>query len=394
MSYDINIWSLKPVRIPENLPFIDEWKIFDHEAYFERKYWQIVVSNSSKVLEEDIPEEIYPQLPGIKFLTNVSLQPIGAPKSAYVKLNQIVKRIGKETYGIIEDQSDNIYLPTGVVKYVPVKGKKDERFSALVFKWLFTESPLLEEDGIKKFVNLLEKYLPEALPRRYGLFEPPQYKLKEEGIEHFIEYLEANINESVTIYPSKPVVSISLNFNDEWGFRQWGGCKKFRVNEIKVELDSEVLNQPGWKDHLMNFWENISVFIKPFYGEVRFINNLIRSRTTYWVDAKSEQHPIKSWWWEGVPRSLGQAVVIGKPYVELWEIIKEKGTIRDGLYFISTRDWNKREGLNKILGNVPNDIAQYESSLKDKMSGMEHEDIIYPKVFPFKREVIPKKSRV
>lgn len=393
MSYDINIWSIKPIIIPENLPFANEWKIIKQSAYLEGKNWQIVLTSSAKVLEEDIPEEIFPQLPGIKFLTEVNLEPIGAPKSAYVKLNQIVKHVGEKINGIVEDkQSDKIYMPTGVSKYIPVKGKKNERFSTLAFTWLFTESPLLEKNGVKRFVKLLEKYLPEALPRRYGLYEPPQFKLEEKGLEHFIEFLEKNRSNFGVWYPTKPVISVSVCFDEEWGFRHYGGSNKFRANYVEVEIDSEVLNQLGWEDHLRKFWRALSVFIKPFYGDVRFLNNLIRSKTTYWIDAKSERHPIKTWWWKGVPKSLGQAIVIGEPYVDLWNEIKENGTKHDRLYFVSTHDWRRGEEVDKILGKVPRDIAQVGPFFVDKMLSKEHHEIKYPQVFPFTKEAISKKT--
>lgn len=388
MSYGINIWSTKPTKIPKNLPFVGKWKIIKQTAYFEGKDWQIIVANSTKLLEEDIPKKILSQLPNIKFLTEISLEPIGAPNSAYVKLTQIMKHIGRESNGIVEDiQSDKIYLPTGVSKYISTKSGKEERFSTLVFTWLFTESPLLEKDGVNKFVKLLEKYLPEALPRRYGSHTPPEFKLVEKGTKHFIEFLEKNKNNYPVWYHAHPVVSVSVNFNEQWGFRRNVNSKNFYANYVKVDIDSEILNQPGWKEHLMIFWKNISIFIKPFYGDVRCLNNQIRGGTTYLIDAKSERHPINGGAWKGIPKSLGQAIVIGQPYNHLWNKIKEKGIKQDGLYFVSTQDWQKREELVTILGKVPRDIAQFEPSFIHKMLGKEYNQVKYPKVFPFTKEI-------
>ena len=68
MSYDIQIWSIAIPQWQDIIPNYGEWKILDKYILFEKPNWQIVIGPPSKVLEEDIPEEIIDKLPGIQYL--------------------------------------------------------------------------------------------------------------------------------------------------------------------------------------------------------------------------------------------------------------------------------------------------------------------------------------
>ena len=72
MSYDIQIWSVRPVVLPAALPDRQKWhpegEVWQHTA----KSWQITVTPSLKVSLEDIPEDVVGLLPGICYLTETN----------------------------------------------------------------------------------------------------------------------------------------------------------------------------------------------------------------------------------------------------------------------------------------------------------------------------------
>ena len=57
----------------------------------------------------------------------------------------------------------------------------------------------------------LEELMPEALPRRYGLYEPPKEKVRDSGFDAFSEWAFANLTEGIVIYPDRPFDEFSLD---------------------------------------------------------------------------------------------------------------------------------------------------------------------------------------
>jgi hypothetical protein len=359
MSYDINIWSIKPIKFPDSLPSKDKWSIQKDHACFSKGEWQIVVNASMEVENEDIPDGILPYLPGIEYLTEVSLEPIFSPPVAHTTLIRVINHIAKDIIGVIENvQEDTIKLTTGVKRVAPERRSSGNRFSLIKMSWWFNESPVEKEQGFIDLYNYLKTNFPEALPRRYGIYEPPQYKLEKDGEQHFLEFFFKNKYDSIVWYPHKPVVGIGFTFEKNWGFKKICDEQRFITNRISIEIDSCVFEQHGWKRQLINVWKGLTEIIKPFYGDVRILHDFISGRSTYWIGGRTEDHPVKSGWWLGIPKKLGQAVVLGDPYLSLWDGVRTKGEEKGGLLFISTDDWAKEEDVTSIVGPVPKDIAQ------------------------------------
>ena len=210
MSYDIQIWSVDPILLPGALPDVKKWRQERGAWVRASKDWQILIYSSVKVLFEDVPEDVAELIPGISYLTELTLEPIGAPEIAYNLLSTVSERLAKAAYGVVLDcQADTIITPSGVKRYRP--RRRDERFKVLTLSWWFTEGPLLTDTGLREFVSLLERMLPEVMPRRYGLFEPPQHLYSETGREHFLGFLQEHLDESIVWYPHRPILGVYVH---------------------------------------------------------------------------------------------------------------------------------------------------------------------------------------
>ena len=353
MSYDIQIWSVKQL-VPDDGLLSDENLIVEGSGWVYRtKNWQIVVGQSHKVIDEDLPEGIEALLPGIHYAADIMLEPIHAPKSAHAKLKSISKKLAKTSHGVILDQQLGTFqTPAGVKRYMP--DKREERFSVLILSWWFNDGPLLTKDGLDRLLNLMESQLPEALPRRYGQFEPPQHEYSGAKRDHLLNFLNDNMDTSVVWYPNRPVLGIHVFCSKQWGMKRQG----FKSNYIKVLIESSVLEQPGWATSIRKFWKSASLIIQPYFGDVRTINNAIRSRSYYAGDGKTDFHPVCGPWWKGIPRDLGHAAVLGHPYISNWPKFKKSGEIEGNLAFISNNNWMGKKNIARTIGGVPKNIAQ------------------------------------
>ena len=201
----------------------------------------------------------------------------------------------------------------------------------------------------------MERLLPEAMPRRYGRFEPPQHLYSETGRAHFLRFLQEQLDELFLVwYPHRPVASVSLSRSSKWGATRQG----FRANYVQVGVEGQALEQPGWTTALDRFWRAASQVIRPFYGDVRTLNGFARMGATYGSDAETEFHPVQGPWWFGIPCRVGHAAVLGEPYLALWPGFVEAAQVVDDLAFLSTNDWITPEEVSSLVGGVPEPLAQ------------------------------------
>lgn len=353
MSYDLRVWTALRPPLPASLPDPESWVLHGEAHSREGRNWQIVVSGPHEVLPEDVPAEVAGELPGIGFLTELSIEPITAPKSALQVAQKAARAIGKAAHGVVVDEQEGTSTtPAGVKRFVPAK--RPERFSVIDMTWWFTDSPVLSRKGVDDFVRLLEQWLPEALPKRYGLFEPPQHRLEETGLVHFKAFLIENITDIVVWYPHRPVVHVNISPQPEWGVGRLG----FRCGYASVAVERSALTQPGWQAGLTTFWKRAAQVVTPFYGDVRTLNGFVRSGGTYAVDMATEQGPVRGPFWRGVPRDPGHACVCGPAYLKLWPRFAEQAETEGSLGFITSDDWLSSEGVVGRAGPLPEAIAQ------------------------------------
>jgi hypothetical protein len=378
MSFDLQVWSVLPLR-DTAFEQAERWQQQSGSWTHSRKNWQIVVTASDKVLPEDIPDEAAQLLPGIQYLTHLNLE--GKSTEEAVKLAQsTANEIARKAHGAVFDpQEDSWRLPSGVKRFSAKKN--EESFDVVALSWWFLESPLLERNGREVFVTLLERMLPEALPKRYGLWEPPQHIYAETGKSHLLQFLDDNLHDTIVWYPHRPIAEIYLGFPSPMGAHKLG----FRTNHVSIEVEVKALSQPGWAVNLRQFWQKASALIRPIYGDVRFLGGYCRSGATVFGVAGYEGHPVRSWWWTGIPRNLGSGVVLGDVYQKLWPGFMPAATVLDGLAFTYSADWSSEQDLRAIVGEPPEDQRQPETGAgRDAQSNvLSPRGYRYPAGWPF-----------
>ena len=348
MSYDLRVWGRQAANLAECLLPSQGWTERDGGWALEKRSWQIVVSGPQHVEPEDVPADAADALPGLAVLVEMSLEPGAAPKAAHSALLSSARAVAGALAGLVEDpQEGSVALARGEKRYA--KPKREERFTVVDLSWWFVASPLRATGGTAELIRILSNHLPEAVPRRYGLWEPPQYKTDETGPEALANFLRENLDNSAVFYPTRPVVGLSLADCDAQEHPRLG----FRSNRLSIELEIEALRQPGWERATKRLWRDISRLLQPFYGEARVLSGLTWAGATTGSDMRTDVHPVRSWFWRGIPPTPGLAIVLGPPYVALWPMVDAE---RSGeLVFVEHPDWSSGESLHL---QVPTDLAQ------------------------------------
>lgn len=348
MSYDVRIWGRKNGDLGSRLSPRQGWTETANGWVLAKRSWQIIVGTPQPVEAVDIPAEIAEMLPGLSSLTEVILEPVTAPKSARATLAATVRGLAEELAGVIEDpQECSATLPRGTRRYP--KPKREERLAVLKLSWWYMNSPLNSVGGVSEFLSILRRHIGEAVPRRYGPWEPPRYTTEETGTDALAEFIIETLGTSSVFYTERPVVGFYIS--DCAGARhpQAG----FRANCFRLEIETAALDQPGWERAIRNLWHDVSRFLQPFYGDARILRDYLWSGATLSSDTQTEVEPVRSWFWRGIPPNPGLALVIGPPYTGHWA---PENAVSDGdLSFVETDIWADRMPLPLV---VPGDIAQ------------------------------------
>ncbi len=389
VSYDLSVWCVDPFTDAAGLPDRHRWSLHGDQWSREGKGWLLNAGPSVAVTAEDIPEQVEPLLPGIQHVVYLTLEPSGAPEAAFKALRTAASDIARTSRGVVLDpQLDSVELARGVKRYVPVKGAKEARLAVLDMTWWFESESLQDRASLEAFLAALRTDLPEAMPRRYGPTEPPQYELAQTGDEHLLTFLLGHLATGVVWYATAPVAQVSINIKSPTGWQQLGGTMEYRCNRASFRLDAAALLQPGWQTALIRVWKSVSRILRPFYGDVRTLTGYTRTASGLRSDGASDPPPTKSWWWKGVPQRLGHAAVIGEPYLELWPDFLRHARVEHCLAFASTADWRTDEDVTQVVGEVPARIAMefmpYQASRPGGGQSIAYPKA-YPELFPFRR---------
>ena len=360
MSYDLEIWSAREPEFPAALPSPERWVRQNGTWAYPGKGWQIVLDDPVGVDAEDVPERIGGLLAGIAYLTRISAEPAHAPKAAHQLLMRTARSLAKAAHGVLHDpQEDSFQLGSGVKRFVPPGKEQQDRTLAL--SWWFGPDALATKAGFETLVGLLRKHMPEALPRRYGTYEPPEHRLSERGDAHLVEFLATEGRRFMPVlFPHRPVTGFGMHLPEPFGQSQ--DRHGFRANTISIEILAATLQQPGWERQVRGLWRRMSEFLQPFYGDVRFVSD-------------SQPHPVRAWYWRGMPRTPGVAAVIGRAYQELWPPFAEARQPGGSLAYFEAEAWGEPGDIFAGAGGLPADLVNPNANYW----GIEK----YPVLWPF-----------
>lgn len=297
MSYDLKIWSTNKIE-PTN-----EIKIGDHV---------IIVDSSVLVEDEDIPTFIMLSRKTTKYLTEIHIQPFTENQEIITAALKIAKKLAKSCDGSIENPQEE---GNNAINGKFGKEKNPETVSIV---WYMSPIESLV-DKYLEMISIFEKYMPNALPRRYGDYEPPQYKYEQTGKDHFVKCLKSS-NGDLVWYASNPIqyVYISDAFS-----RKFPVEDDFRSNKVELIVFKKAFLDSIWNKALIRLFKEVALILNPFYAEI--------------ID--TEESEVISWWWKGLPHRGGIATIIGKPYLDIMPGITKRGVmLSDNLVYIANSE--------------------------------------------------------
>lgn len=373
MSYDIYIYleENNEEKIEEIL-YENFYQQTGNEFLFETDNFVIHFSEILSIEEEDIPPDIFNSYPGLKYSIEINIEG-KITKKTIKAVQRLSKKIVKTCKGYILD-SQNEVANQKPIKY-KLKPDKENNESLHLYFYFENENFDFDKKNIS-LINIVKKYLPEALPRRYGRYEPPQYKIERNGESHFINFLKES-DYDIVWYPYKPVKWYFMSIPNDDKNNQIEN-NRFRCATIDIEISLSVLEFEGWYNKIVRFWFEASVLLNTFFSEIRI-----------------GESPNMSWWFKGIPRKLGIGALVNEKYSSFWPNITESINCEERFkYCLIPFDKRKDQSVDQLIGNPPEKISHVERKIgffkrlfsKKKnplLNGAFIDDIEYPKIFPF-----------
>ena len=385
MSYDLRLWSIVPVPASALQKLMPHARVLDDGVELAGEGWLATIGHSTPVEVEDVPDYIAAASPGIKSLNDLVIQPISAPDDAKDAIKQALKALAEEFYGVVEDpQTGMLLLPSGTRRAQPTR-QTESRLSTLGLNYWFTESPLRTRDGRGRLLDYLAENLPAALPRRYGLHEPPGEKWEVGGQTAFLDFLDRQAaGRQSVIYPSHPCVSFDF-FPVDFGWRR-GPRRVFKCGCLKIAFDFAALEDAAYRSILEKAWLDIARIVQPFATNVEVVDGWTYSRGHLWVDAQTGDSVCTTAWF-GVPRRLGLAFGLAEICLPYWPRMRTNAAMSDGLAYVDAGNWRSRRSVSEIIGEAPSAIRERPGRGRtlERNGAVRHEPAPqgYPSVFFF-----------
>lgn len=199
----------------------------------------------------------------------------------------------------MRDEDQTAWSPGG--KRRAPRERRKAGFDLLTLSWWAAGGPLLREEGLLEFLQVLQRWLPEAVPTRWDLVEPPSPFLRDEGILVLAAFLHANREEVVILWSDPPFLGLDLDISVNWGAEDQVG---FRATWVELAVHGDLLKDDGWAKQLARSFEELSLVIVPFYAEARLrpggrwtrqggagASSLHPVRRMYWAASRSYSRP-------------------------------------------------------------------------------------------------------
>ena len=172
-----------------------------------KRSYSFTVDGPFAVEPEDLPDEVTAVLPEAATMFQVLVE--GTVESEIVHGVRFAKKLAKACHGVaVDEQTEEVWPKPRVV--TPAVPKVSPYKDLVDFSWyvLADEMPV---DLPERYVRLAEEYLPEALPVRFGPFQPYQGNFARDGIEGLMrEWKDAYL--SLIITTTFPVKHVSLRY--------------------------------------------------------------------------------------------------------------------------------------------------------------------------------------
>jgi hypothetical protein len=304
----------------------------------ERAYC-FTVSGPFRVEAEDVPHDVAAAVPGISAVYYVMVE--GSAEAARPFAREFALRLAWVFGGAVLDQQAAEVWARGA-RRPATRPPDEERADVVELNWYVSSDSLAGNAGAD-YVRLSRQLLPEALPRRYGEFEPLQNKLADTGDPGFAKAWRA-ASSPLFFAANAPCLGGALHAGPGKGTAR-------PVWKMSLDVHRQPLTETLWRDALRRLFIALAEDLHAFFASAEVTRGHIWNGRGMWPDGHTEVavSPLRRDGWKGLPPYPVWWSWYGQPYLDLvhQELAGAHASGR-GLYHQWGEEPLDREALSKL----------------------------------------------
>jgi len=309
MSYDLQVFGTAPLDVDEVRAIaavLSGSRVVGDDAsgglVVERKThdgfdYAFNVDGPLRVDQEDLPSAVVTAATGIRWTYQLTVEGSGGP--AIELARRFARELAQRSDGVVYDpQEDAVVWPRGPKrKFKPEPARKTD---LVQFEW-FVRREDVASDLAALLFDLLRSYMPEALPRRFGGFEPLQGRLEEAGREGWIAAWHAEA--MLLFWKAKPpcLGGSMAGLGDDLIGAQHAGPHP--VGSIRLSFDRRAFLDTGWREDAVELFAVLAERLPAFFAHADVSRNVGYSRGNVSYEADTVTNPglVVRNVWMGLP---------------------------------------------------------------------------------------------
>ncbi|CAN7196797.1 hypothetical protein [Arthrobacter sp. LjRoot14] len=209
---------------------------------------------------EDVPHEVTAAVLGAGVMYSILVEgsdPVSIPHA--VRFSKRMAKVG--TGAVVDDQTEEVWPKTSSRK--AVKPGPSTIIDMVDVRWYHLINEV-QDDFPQRYLDLARQYLPEAVPKRFGSYEPLQGNLARDGDQAFVRAFAES--EGVSTVGTFPVTGAYFNgvFGGNWN--QDRPIRQGDVQSASLSIHRDVLEDPQWRAGFQRFFVAVAVELRSFYA--------------------------------------------------------------------------------------------------------------------------------
>ena len=307
---------------------------------------------------EDIEESVAAVTLSPQWLVEISI-PAGAIGKDRTIAKSIGQAIAKRFEGALHDpQEDQVVWPKSRPRTYKAPAE-EERIRLVNLEWFLPFGVSADETALQ-VLAILRRYCPEAVPTRFGTFEPLQHKL-EPGDDSGIlavwrEVSEAPYGDSFFWKAKSPCFGGSVSYCDPRDdYRPAGAQRHVRLS---VDFDGRALEaDPRWCESVVQLFVRFAADLAAHFAAGYVERNVIAKRSV-WYDGESESVALmRSRWWVGIPSKPTWLAWYGKPYCDHFSGVAGVQDLSGGLLLKTSELPLDSDQAAEVFPELPEDFV-------------------------------------
>lgn len=358
MSYEIDVATFGEPTIESIRAAVGDAALCERspeDARFTRvigKTWELSVDGPFEANVEDLHDDLAAVALSPGWLTQLRVAE-DAPKKASALARRIAVHIAREYDGAALDlMSGDILFPRGgrrSLLRLPTKHELDVRL-----EWC-ADPGFLVGFG-ETFLEVLERHLPEALPTRFGTFEPPEFRLDGDRAQ-FVKLWD-DPRAAQLWYAKKPALGGGLS-HPYPGAPSQPGVKAAHLG-LSLVADG-LLASPAWRACVVGLFRQLAASLNAFFGRA-LVTRVAETATEIQEHLRPGLLGIGSRWL-GLPRQAAWLTWLGPWYAGRVDLPETRCDGRRGL--LVENDGNLDPDGRAMPQGVPESLYRVQVDNKD-----------------------------